>query len=42
MIDDYMTNITEIDVVSLDSRDTKWVNYDSTIDLNYFEMVHSG
>ncbi len=42
MIDDRSTNITETDVVSLHRGDMKWVNYDSSIDLNVFEQVHSG
>ena len=42
MIDDHLTNITEIDVVGLDRGDMKWISYDSSIDLNDFEKVHSG
>ena len=42
MIDDHLTNIAEIDVVRLDNRGMKWINYDSSVDLNDFENVHSG
>ncbi len=41
-IDEHLTNMTEINVVSLGSVDIKWVNYDSCIDLNDFEKIHSG
>ena len=42
MRDDHLTNLTEIDVVSLDSGGMKWINYDSSVDLKDFEKVHSG
>ena len=35
IIDDDLTNITKVDVVSLDREDMKWISYDS-------EKVHSG
>ena len=40
MIDDHLTIITEIDVMSLDMGGMKWISYDSSIDLNDFEKVH--
>jgi hypothetical protein len=42
IIDDHMSNITEIDVLSLDLGDMKWMNYDPLVNLNYFKKVHSG
>ena len=42
MIDDHLSNIFEIDVVSLGRGDMKWVNYDSLVNLNNFEKVRSG
>jgi hypothetical protein len=42
MIDDHLSNLTEMDVVSLDRGDLKWVNYDPSVNLNDFEKVHSG
>ena len=42
MIDDHLTNLADIDVVRLDNGDMKWINYDSSVDLNDFEKVHSG
>ncbi len=42
MIDDHLTNITEIVVVSLDRGDMKWVNCDSSIDLYDFKKVNIG
>ena len=42
MIDDHLTNITEIDVVSLDRGGMHWISYDPSIALNDFEKVHSG
>ena len=41
MIDDHLTNITEIDIVTLDRRGMKWISYDSLLDLNDFKKVHS-
>ena len=41
-IDYHLTNITEIDVVTLDRRGIKWISYDSSIDLNDFKKLHSG
>ncbi len=41
MIDDHLSNITEIDVASLDRGDMRWVNYDSSVSLNDFEKAHS-
>ena len=35
MIDDHLTNLADIDVVRLDSRGMKWINYDSSVDLNF-------
>ena len=40
MIDDHLTNISEIDIVSLDRGGMRWIDYDSSIDLNDFEKVH--
>ena len=37
-----MTNLADIDVVSLDRGGMRWIHYDSSIDLNDFEKVHSG
>ena len=42
MIDDHLTNISWTDIVSLDRGGMKWIHYDSLIDLNDFENVHSG
>ena len=42
MIDDHLTNLADIDVVRLDNGGKKWINYDSSVDLNDFEKVHSG
>ena len=42
MIDDHLTNLADIDVVSLDRGGMRWINYDSSVDLNDFEKVHSG
>ncbi len=42
MIDDQLSNITQIDVVSLDRGDMKWIKYNSSINLNDIENVHSG
>ena len=42
MIHDHLTNIPEIDVVSLDRGNMKWISYDLPINLNDFENVHSG
>ena len=40
MIDDHLTNLADIDVVRLDNGGMKWINYDSSVDLNDFEKVH--
>ena len=42
MIDDHLLNITEIDVVSLDRGDLKWMHYDTSVNLNDFKKVHCG
>ena len=42
MIGDHLNNITEIDVVSLDRGHMKWVNYDSSINMNDFAKVRYG
>ncbi len=42
MIDDHLPNITEIDVVSLERNNLKWMNYETSVNLNDFEKVHSG
>ena len=41
MIDDHLTNLADIDVVSLDRGGMRWINYDSSVDLIDFEKVHS-
>ena len=41
MIDDHLTNLADIDVVSLDRGGMRWINYESSVDLNDFEKVHS-
>ena len=42
MIDNHLTNLADIDVVSLDRGGMRWIIYDSLVDLNDFEKVHSG
>ena len=42
MIDEHLTNLADIDVVSLDRGGMRWINYDSSFDRNDFEKVHSG
>ena len=42
MIDDHRTTLADIDVVGLDRGGMRWINYDSSVDLNDFEKVHSG
>ena len=42
MIDDHLINLADIDVVSLDRGGIRWINYDSSVDLNDFEKVQSG
>ena len=42
MIDDHLTNLADIDVVSLDRGGMRQVTFDSLVDLNDFEKVHSG
>ena len=40
MIDDHLTNLADIDVFSLDRGGMRWINYDSSVDLNDFKKVH--
>ena len=41
IIDDHLTNLADVNVVSLDRGGMKWINYDSLINLNDFKKVHS-
>ena len=42
MVDKHLSELADIDVLTLDNGGYEWVNYTPEIDLNNFEKIHSG
>ncbi len=41
MVEKYLSDIAELDIITQDSRDYKWIKFTPEINLNNFEKVHS-
>ena len=42
MLEGHLTNIADLDVVTFDRGGLKWMEYNSSVNLNNFEKIHSG